>query len=46
MHDNWIEAVSRMTYGVYVLTTAHEEAFNGMIASWVSMGKSLAMVFR
>jgi flavin reductase (DIM6/NTAB) family NADH-FMN oxidoreductase RutF len=25
-----------MTYGIYVLTTAHEQEMNGMIASWVS----------
>ena len=37
MDENWIQALSRMTYGIYVLTTAHEKTFNGMIASWVSM---------
>jgi len=25
-----------MTYGIYVLTSSHQDDFNGMIASWVS----------
>ncbi len=37
MKPEWIEAISKMTFGIYVLTTADKEAINGMIASWVSM---------
>lgn len=37
MKDAWIQAVSKMTYGIYVLTSAYDETINGMIASWVSM---------
>ena len=36
MQDDWIRALGTMTYGIYVLTTAHEKRINGMIASWVS----------
>ncbi len=36
MQEGWINALGRMTYGIYVLTTCHEEETNGMIASWVS----------
>lgn len=36
MKKEWIEAFSQMTYGIYVLTAAHGERINGMIASWVS----------
>ena len=36
MKNEWIEALGTMTYGIYVLTSFHEEAINGMIASWVS----------
>jgi flavin reductase (DIM6/NTAB) family NADH-FMN oxidoreductase RutF len=36
MQEKWIPAVGTMTYGIYVLTTHHEEKINGMIASWVS----------
>ena len=36
MQEGWIEALAKMTYGIYVLTTFHKEAVNGMIASWVS----------
>ncbi|MEJ2286300.1 MAG: flavin reductase, partial [Desulfobacterales bacterium] len=25
-----------MTYGIYVLTSCHQQEINGMIASWVS----------
>ena len=37
MQSSWIKAISQMTFGIYVLTTAHKETINGMIASWVSM---------
>jgi flavin reductase (DIM6/NTAB) family NADH-FMN oxidoreductase RutF len=36
MQESWIKTLAKMTYGIYVLTTFHEEAVNGMIASWVS----------
>lgn len=36
MKKEWIAAFGKMTYGIYVLTTAHGEEINGMIASWVS----------
>ena len=36
MKKDWLMAVGKMTYGIYVLTTAHENEFNGMIASWIS----------
>ena len=36
MEQNLISALGRMTYGIYVLTAAHDGAINGMIASWVS----------
>lgn len=36
MEKKWIDALGRMTYGIYVLTSAHEDNMNGMIASWVS----------
>ena len=28
--------MAHMTYGIYVLTTRHNDTVNGMIASWVS----------
>ena len=37
MKSEWIQPISKMTFGIYVLTTAHKETINGMIASWVSM---------
>jgi flavin reductase (DIM6/NTAB) family NADH-FMN oxidoreductase RutF len=37
MKPEWIKTISKMTFGIYVLTTAHKETINGMIASWVSM---------
>lgn len=37
MKKDWIQAISKMTYGIYVLTTTYENIINGMIASWVSM---------
>jgi flavin reductase (DIM6/NTAB) family NADH-FMN oxidoreductase RutF len=36
MKDEWIPALGSLTYGIYVLTAAHKESINGMIASWVS----------
>jgi flavin reductase (DIM6/NTAB) family NADH-FMN oxidoreductase RutF len=36
MKEDWIAAFGKMTYGIYVLTSAHEAEMNGMIASWVS----------
>jgi flavin reductase (DIM6/NTAB) family NADH-FMN oxidoreductase RutF len=30
------KAFGKLTYGIYVLTSHHEEKINGMIASWVS----------
>ena len=36
MNRNWITAFSKMTYGIYVLTSAHDDKINGMIASWVA----------
>jgi flavin reductase (DIM6/NTAB) family NADH-FMN oxidoreductase RutF len=36
MQAHWRSAFGQMTYGIYVLTTRHENTINGMIASWVS----------
>jgi len=36
MKDEWVQALGKMTYGIYVLTTHYKEEMNGMIASWVS----------
>lgn len=36
MKKEWLSALGKMTYGIYVLTTAFEGTINGMIASWVS----------
>ncbi len=36
MDNEWERVLGKFTYGIYVLTTAHREEFNGMIASWVS----------
>ena len=36
MREEWIPAFGQMTYGIYVLTTQHENQINGMIASWVT----------
>jgi flavin reductase (DIM6/NTAB) family NADH-FMN oxidoreductase RutF len=35
MKKEWIEALGTMTHGIYVLTSFHKEAINGMVASWV-----------
>lgn len=36
MKAAWINAFSKMTYGIYVLTSCYREQINAMIASWVS----------
>jgi flavin reductase (DIM6/NTAB) family NADH-FMN oxidoreductase RutF len=36
MKNEWLQALGKMTYGIYVLTTFYEKEINGMIASWVS----------
>jgi flavin reductase (DIM6/NTAB) family NADH-FMN oxidoreductase RutF len=36
MKNEWIAALGGMTYGIYVLTAAHQDKINCMIASWVS----------
>jgi flavin reductase (DIM6/NTAB) family NADH-FMN oxidoreductase RutF len=36
MKNEWIQALGKMSYGIYVLTTHYKEEINGMIASWVS----------
>jgi flavin reductase (DIM6/NTAB) family NADH-FMN oxidoreductase RutF len=36
MQEDWIKTLGKMTYGIYVLTTFHDDEINGMIASWVS----------
>ena len=36
MEQTWLQALGKMTYGIYVLTTRHKSEINGMIASWVS----------
>jgi len=36
MEREWIQALSRLTYGIYVLTAADRDEINGMIASWVT----------
>jgi flavin reductase (DIM6/NTAB) family NADH-FMN oxidoreductase RutF len=36
MQKAWLQTLGKMVYGIYVLTTFHEEKVNGMIASWVS----------
>ena len=35
MQTEWIQALGRMTHGIYVLTTGQGDDINGMIASWV-----------
>ena len=47
MKAEWIPAMGSLTYGIYVLTAAHEDKINGMIASWatqVSYDPPLIMV--
>ena len=36
MQEDWIKTLGKMTYGIYVMTTFHDDEINGMIASWVS----------
>ena len=36
MKTEWVNAFGKMTYGIYVLTSCHQEVINAMIASWVS----------
>ena len=36
MLEDWQKIIGRMTYGIYVLTAAHADVVNGMIASWVT----------
>ena len=36
MKEEYINILEKMTYGIYVLTSAAGQVFNGMIASWVS----------
>ncbi|MBN1103363.1 MAG: flavin reductase [Deltaproteobacteria bacterium] len=36
MDKTWQDALGRMTYGIYVLTSAQGAQINGMIASWAS----------
>ena len=36
MDESWLKTFGLMTHGIYVLTTAHNDGINGMIASWVS----------
>jgi flavin reductase (DIM6/NTAB) family NADH-FMN oxidoreductase RutF len=36
MGKAWLDIFGKMTYGIYVLTTAYRGEINGMIASWVS----------
>ena len=36
MEKKWIQALGKMTYGIYVLTTYYKDEINGMIASWAA----------
>jgi len=36
MEKQWLEALAKMPYGIYVLTTGTGKDMNGMIASWVT----------
>jgi flavin reductase (DIM6/NTAB) family NADH-FMN oxidoreductase RutF len=36
MMQDWIQVLAKMTYGIYALTTFHEQEINAMIASWAS----------
>lgn len=36
MNEDVLKNMAHMTYGIYVLTTRHEDTINGMIASWAS----------
>jgi len=36
MQQDRLKTLGKMTYGIYVLTSSHQDEVNGMIASWVS----------
>jgi len=36
MKEEYLKILRKMTYGIYVLTSAADQVVNGMIASWVS----------
>ena len=36
MHQSFIDTLTHMTYGIYILTTKAGREMNGMVASWVS----------
>jgi len=36
MKEGYLNLLGKMTYGIYVLTSAADQVINGMIASWVS----------
>jgi flavin reductase (DIM6/NTAB) family NADH-FMN oxidoreductase RutF len=36
MEKKWVQALGKLTYGIYVLTAFDQDEINGMIASWVS----------
>lgn len=36
MDKKWQQALEKMTYGIYVLTTCDNKDINGMIATWVT----------
>jgi len=36
MKEEYLKILGKMTYGIYVLTSAADQVVNGMIASWVS----------
>ena len=36
MKEEYLKLLGKMTYGIYVLTSAADQVINGMIASWVS----------
>lgn len=36
MKAQWIKTFRTMTYGIYSMTTAHEDRIDAMIASWIS----------
>ena len=36
MKEEYLKLLGKMTYGIYVLTSAADQVVNGMIASWVS----------
>lgn len=36
MNEDYLKLLGKMTYGIYVLTSAADQVINGTIASWVS----------